>query len=121
MGYSCDSPSEKEFRVGVFYANMKYIEETNAAQDSYRLGPNGFIDLTVEEFLKYHTRLLPMNIAMRKSLEWLAMATQLTGLPRALSRVSKNQGNCGSRWALKTTGSLEGAGFIKNGTLYSLS
>ena len=49
-----DSPSEKEFRVGVFYSNMQYIEETNAAQDSYKLGPNGFTNLTVEEFLQLH-------------------------------------------------------------------
>jgi C1A family cysteine protease len=122
-----DSPSEKEYRVGVFYNNMKYIEETNAAQDSYKLGPNGFTDLTVEEFLQLHTGLLPSDndsgsdspsdsdsgkVGIPSSIDWVS-AGAVTGV--------KNQGQCGSCWAFSTTGGLEGLEKVSGGSLVSLS
>jgi hypothetical protein len=45
-----DSPSEREYRVGVFYKNLQEIEKTNAEQDDYKLGLNQFSAMTPEEF-----------------------------------------------------------------------
>jgi Papain family cysteine protease/Cathepsin propeptide inhibitor domain (I29) len=118
-----DSPSEKEFRVGVFYSNMQYIEETNAAQDSYKLGPNGFTDLTVEEFLSLHTGLLPIETP-----ELTEEIVEMPGYPASVDWVSagyvtgvKNQGQCGSCWAFSTTGGLEGLEKKEGKALTSLS
>ena len=118
-----DSPSEKEFRVGVFYANMKNIEETNAAQDSYRLGPNGFTDLTTEEFLQLHTGLLPMNIeeSDEEIVEVTGYADSVDWVTKGAVTGVKNQGECGACWSFSATGALEGIEFIIKGHLISLS
>lgn len=53
-----DSASEREYRIGVFYENLKRIEETNAQQDSYKMGLNQFSAMTPEEFTQSKSGLL---------------------------------------------------------------
>jgi C1A family cysteine protease len=116
------SPSEKTYRLGVYYTNIQYIQKTNAAQDSYRLGENGFSHLTTEEFLEMYTGYMPAktenpilplhNIEIPSSVDWVA-AGAVTGV--------KNQGQCGSCWAFSSTGGLEGVYQLATGNLVSLS
>jgi len=120
-----DSPTERNYRVGVFYTNMMYIHETNTAQKSYQLDINMFADLTTDEFLEMYTGFKPTlslqgpnykeiitTGAVPASVNWTA-AGAVTGV--------KNQQQCGDCWAFSTTGSLEGIYEIKTGTLTSFS
>jgi len=61
-------------------------------------------------YLGRHVR--DVNETLPASIDWVTKG--------AVTPV-KNQGECGSCWAFSTTGSLEGANFVQNGKLESLS
>ena len=117
---------EQKYRSKVFAENLRRIEEHNRQEHSWKMGANKFADMTATEFrAKYITGgykprahkhadsfFQPMSFNLPASVDWSTKG--------AVTPV-KDQGQCGSCWAFSTTGSVEGAYFIKNGTLYSLS
>lgn len=121
-----NTPSEKEFRVGVFYSNIKLIEETNAAQSSYKLGPNAFTDLTVDEFLQLYASPV-VNEPSEGQIEDTIVG-ELADYPDSVDWVAsgavtdvKTQGTCVNGWAYSAAGALEGLSAIANKQLVSLS
>ncbi|XP_027356953.1 low-temperature-induced cysteine proteinase-like [Abrus precatorius] len=117
---------EKEKRFEIFKDNLKFIDEHNAENRTYKVGLNRFADLSNEE---YRTKYLGAKIDLRvarpsnryaprvgdklpKSIDWRKKG--------AVVRV-KDQGNCGSCWAFSAIAAVEGINKIVTGDLISLS
>jgi len=119
------SATEYGFRENLYYKNVMKIAKHNTHRHPYRFGLNKFTAMTRNEFSKMfsngymnkrvnnytNTHIINTN-GMPSSVDWTTKG--------AVSPV-KNQGQCGSCWAFSATGATEGAWFISNKTLLSLS
>lgn len=119
-------PTERDYRISVYNENLAKIDAHNAKNLSWTMGVNQFADLTEEEFKARVTGGLRIP---KKSLRRAATGPfNVTANPTSVDWTTKgavtpvkNQQQCGSCWAFSTTGSVEGAWFLVNGTLVSLS
>lgn len=119
---------EYKKRLAIFMENDRYIAAHNAKELSWTLGHNEFSHMGYDEFssamlgfggvprqewISDYNDFSDVNASsLKDSVDWVAQG--------AVTAV-KNQGQCGSCWAFSTTGSIEGAYFIKNSKLISFS
>jgi len=112
-------------RFLAFQTNVDFIIEhnVNAEQHGYTVGMNEFGDMSRQEFKQV---MLTYKAENKKSnpikiLDETNLAADVDWTTKGAVTPVKNQGQCGSCWAFSTTGSVEGANFIANGKLVSLS
>jgi C1A family cysteine protease len=121
-------PTERDYRISVYEENLMKIEAHNAKGLSWTMGVNQFADLTAEEFKARFTGGIRVPKKSLRAKASTAVFTNVTANPTSVDWTTKgavtpvkNQEQCGSCWAFSTTGSVEGAWFLSNGTLPSLS
>ena len=122
-----ESDVEHMYRFSIFSENYNHIQFKNSLKRNVTLGLNKFADLTNEEFKAVHLNgYSPRNPLLRthtpKEEDVSAtLPTEVDWVAKGAVTPVKNQGQCGSCWAFSTTGSVEGAWFLKTGKLVSLS
>ena len=99
-----DDLFDKDKRYEIFKDNLKYIDEHNAGNHTYRLGLNVFADLTIDEYRNNHHGFNPlskMNMTYKVSNRYMLNKGEELKLPNsvdwrekgAVTHV-KNQGKC---------------------------
>ncbi|KAK1359899.1 Cysteine proteinase [Heracleum sosnowskyi] len=126
---------EKEKRFEIFKDNLKFIDEHNSGNRSYRVGLNQFADLSNEEyrsiylgtrtdamrrFVKSQNGVFSNRYAVRNGDDGM-LPESVDWRKRGAVTPIKNQGSCGSCWAFSTVAAVEGINKIVTGDLISLS
>jgi len=117
-------------RMKIFCENFDFIETHNAQDKSYKLALNAFAHLTHSEFLNMYTissyahpkpRMFGLANPRTNLRSGSSVPASIDWVVKGAVTPVKDQGQCGSCWSFSTTGSMEGAYFVKYGSLVSFS
>jgi len=127
FGKKYESDSERHHRFGVFLKNLENIKNfrrVEGASASYsHLTP--FADLTQEEFSAYNGFKPHLQTGeatpLLEALDTSNLPDNFDWVEQGAVNPVKNQASCGSCWAFATVANIEGAAFVANKKLFSLS
>ncbi|XP_021617740.2 cysteine proteinase RD21A [Manihot esculenta] len=128
-GKAYNALGEKEKRFEIFKDNLRFIDEHNSVNRTYKVGLNQFADLTNEEYRAKFlgTRMERKNrLGAGRSQRYLFnkgddLPEKVDWREKGAVVPVKDQGQCGSCWAFSTIGAVEGINQIVTGDLISLS
>eukprot|EP01010_Urceolus_cornutus_P000587 NODE_1106_length_1103_cov_710.200190_g700_i1.p2 GENE.NODE_1106_length_1103_cov_710.200190_g700_i1~~NODE_1106_length_1103_cov_710.200190_g700_i1.p2 ORF type:complete len:330 (-),score=112.90 NODE_1106_length_1103_cov_710.200190_g700_i1:112-1050(-) len=118
------SGEEETHRFKCFMANQDKIAALNKEDAGAQYGVNEFSDMCEEEFAAKFLGVAPVAAKLeRNSPVPVGYGTDAAFDWREKGAVQavKNQRSCGSCWAFSAVGAMEGADFLANGKLLSLS
>jgi len=112
-------PTERDYRNYIFNTNLERIYLHNTfANSTWTMAVNKFADMTASE---WSSKYLGLNISANRTYS----PVKATALPASVDWTEHGavtpvkEGQCG--WAFSVTGALEGAWFLKNGSLFNVS
>ncbi|KAG7599652.1 Cathepsin propeptide inhibitor domain (I29) [Arabidopsis suecica] len=126
-GQNQNSLVEKDRRFEIFKDNLRFIDDHNKKNLSYRLGLTRFADLTNDEYRsKYLGAKMEKKGERRTSQRYVArvgdeLPESIDWRKKGAVAEVKDQGSCGSCWAFSTIGAVEGINQIVTGDLITLS
>jgi len=118
-------PTERDYRYTVYRKNLRTIYHHNEHSNAtWTMAVNKFADMTAPEFRARFVGSYAKPVTrhpLQTSFSTMGLPASVDWTTKGAVTPVKNQGQCGSCWAFSTTGSLEGAWFLFNKTLVSLS
>jgi cathepsin L len=117
-------------RLSIFIENFDLIEKHNSdMSQTYKLGTNQFAHLTFAEFVDAvkingtipNLKKNPHGLIHEEPKDMSQVATSVDWTLKGAVTDVKDQGSCGSCWSFSATGSLEGAYYLKYGSLQAFS